>query len=102
MDRARHGRHLWKLGIFLTAFAVIIIVTVVFVARPAPVVVVVEAASPQVNALGKPNPSPPSPNPNPNPLQELTVDYLIAGGGPAGLQTAVDLSQALRNTGVSK
>jgi hypothetical protein len=54
---------------------------------------------PPVVLMGKPSQSPPSP-PLPTPRQEVSVDYLVGGGGPAGLQTAVDLSQALRNIGV--
>jgi len=62
---------------------------------------------PQVETTNNyPPPPPPSggecgPCGGPDPTTVITVDYLIGGGGPAGLQTAADLSQALRNTGVS-
>lgn len=57
-----------------------------------------------IDTSAKPSP-PPSSSSSCDPcaprsgLTEVTLDYLSIGGGVAGLQTVVDLSQALRNTG---
>jgi hypothetical protein len=100
------------IGIIVALAIVIVVITVVLANgrhTPMPVVIIssdrqgttiTENVKKNINTASNQRAYDPCDGPWPSTI--ITVDYLVAGGGPGGLSTAADLSKALRASGVSK